>query len=201
MSTPAQDPEVIESPDHARRVRRGEAEALQNVVRTYLPQIIRAARGAGMPPDTAEDVAQATFATFFETISRFEGRSKIRTWLFGILYRKISEERRAIAKEMKVDPIDEVVEGRFRPDGSWLHVPRPLDEQVYLASEVREKLDACLEQTPVKQRMAFVLKEVSGLSSEEICNTLEVTRTHLGVLLHRVRNRLRECLETKGVKG
>ena len=49
--------------------------------------------------------------------------------------------------------------------------------------------------------MAFVLKEVSGLSTEEICNTLELSRTHLGVILHRAQNRLRECLESKGVKG
>ncbi len=51
-----------------------------------------------------------------------------------------------------------------------------------------------------EQRMAFVLREVEGMDTQEICKILEVTRTNLGVLLHRVRNRLRECLEAKGIE-
>ena len=46
--------------------------------------------------------------------------------------------------------------------------------------------------------MAFVLREIEGLATPEICKILEVTRTNLGVMLYRVRNRLRECLEAKG---
>jgi RNA polymerase sigma-70 factor (ECF subfamily) len=49
--------------------------------------------------------------------------------------------------------------------------------------------------------MAFVLREVEGLDTDEVCKILEVTRTNLGVLFHRVRNRLRECLEAKGIEG
>ena len=49
--------------------------------------------------------------------------------------------------------------------------------------------------------MAFILREVEGLATEEICKILGVTRTNFGVLLYRVRNRLRECLEAKGVRG
>ncbi len=45
------------------------------------------------------------------------------------------------------------------------------------------------------------LGEVEGLDTDEICKILEVTRTNLGVLLYRARNRLRECLESKGVRG
>ncbi len=48
--------------------------------------------------------------------------------------------------------------------------------------------------------MAFVLREIEGMDTQEICKILEVTRTNLGVLLHRVRNRLRECLEAKGIE-
>ena len=51
-----------------------------------------------------------------------------------------------------------------------------------------------------KRRRAFVLCEVEGMDTQEICKILEVTRTKLGVLLHRVRNRLRECLEAKGIE-
>jgi RNA polymerase sigma-70 factor (ECF subfamily) len=56
-----------------------------------------------------------------------------------------------------------------------------------------------LEGFPTQQRTAFALREVEGLVSEEICKILNVTRTNLGVLMFRARNRLRECLEARGM--
>ncbi len=190
----------MESPELARRIRDGDPEALQEVVDAYLGQVLRAARGAGLDPQMAEDVTQATFATFIEAASRFEGRSQVRTWLFGILYKKIAEARRELHKERRNDPIEDVVEKRFHADGTWVRPPRPLDAQIY-DTQIRSRLDDCLNDAPVKQRMAFVLREIEGLSTEEICKILEVTSTNLGVLFYRVRNRLRECLEAKGVRG
>ena len=46
----------------------------------------------------------------------------------------------------------------------------------------------------------FILREVEELSTEDICNVLGITRTNLGVMLHRIRNRIRDCLESKGVR-
>ena len=59
----------------------------------------------------------------------------------------------------------------------------------------------CLDEVPDRQRLAFVLREVEGFETEEICNILQVSANNLGVLLFRARNRLRECLESKGMKG
>lgn len=163
-----------------------------------MQQILRAARGAGLDPDRAEDVTQATFATFIEKASQFEGRSHVRTWLFGILYRKIAEAMRGLQREQKADDIEDVLERRFKPDGTLTHAPQPI--KLY-GDEVRQFIEDCLEILPTAQRMAFVLREVQELTTEEICKILEVTRTNLGVLLYRGRNRLRECLENRGVRG
>jgi len=142
----------IESPELADDIRAGDPDAQRNVVEAYLPQVLRASRAAGLDGATAEDVAQSTFLTFFEKAATFEGRSQVRTWLFGILNRKIQEARRK----------------------GW-------------------------RETPTDEIEAFVLREVEGLVSEEICKILSVTRTNLGVLIFRARNRLRECLEAQGV--
>ena len=176
-------------------IRERDPAAIQAVVQTYLPQILRAAAGAGLDGQLAEDVAQSTFLTFLETAHRFEGRSRVRTWLFGILYRKIAEARRNAGREEAMDDIDAVFEQKFDADGGWMRPPRPVDSEVY-ASEVRREIEGCLETVPSKQRAAFVLREVEELDSEEICKILDVTRTNLGVLLHRARTRLRECLKT-----
>ncbi|MBI1941193.1 MAG: sigma-70 family RNA polymerase sigma factor [Acidobacteria bacterium] len=187
-------------PNLARRIQAREPEAIRAVVHAYLDQIFRAACGAGLDPQRAEEVTQATFTTFVEKAEAFEGRSHVRTWLFGILYRKIAEARRELQRETLLDDIEETVERRFNPDGTWMRPPRTLEAEVY-RTEIKRLIEECLNAVPLQQRMAFILRESEDLPTEEICKILDVTPTNLGVLLFRVRNRLRECLETKGVKG
>ncbi len=190
----------VDDPDFAARIRERDAESLEEVVRLYLPQVLRTTRAAGLGPQLAEDVAQDTFVTFIEAAPRFEGRSHVRTWLFGILYRKIAEARRHVRRDLEMDDIEQVVEQRFNSAGSWTRPPRPVDRDVYDA-EIRQGIESCLDLVPTKQRMAFVLREIEELDTEEVRKILDVTSTNLGVLLHRVRNRLRECLEAKGING
>lgn len=173
-------------------------EALRSAVSDYLPQILRAARGAGLAPDQAEEVTQRTFTTFIETADRFEGRSSVRTWLFGILYRKILELRRELARSQDQVEIDAAFDEQFNGNGRWLEPPRPADAAL-VDREVRQQISACLDTAPERQKMAFLLREVEEFSSEEICEILGISRTNLGVTLHRVRNRLRQCLTTRGI--
>lgn len=191
-------PSTFDDPTFLNEVRRGDQQAIAAVVHAYLGQIIRAARGAGLDAAQAEDVAQATFLTFIETASRFEGRSQLRTWLFGILFRKIAESRRAWRREDDSDDVDREFNRWFDEAGSWVHPPRPADHELE-AEEIRTAIAGCLEGAPPNQRIAFTLREVDGFQTPEICDILDVSSNNLGVMLHRVRNRLKACLETKGV--
>ncbi len=151
----------VDDPGFAARIRQRDAQALEEVVRRYLPQILRAAG--------------------------------------GVLYKKIAAARRSLGRDDEMDDIEEVFEKRFDDAGSWTRPPLPVDAEVY-AAEVRQGIDGCLDRVPTNQRMAFVLREMEGMDTQETCKILEVTRTNLGVLLHRVRNRLRECLEARGIE-
>ena len=179
------------------RIRSGDRAAIAAVVETHLSHILNAARAAGLDSHRAEDVTQSTFATFVEKAPTFEGRSRVRTWLFGILYRKIAEARRALGREGLSDDIDHVMEKRFHPDGTWSNPPQSMT--VY-SRELGKLIEACLDTLSTAQRMAFVFREKEEMATEEICKILDVSLTNLGVLLYRGRNRLRECLEAKGVK-
>ena len=68
-----------------------------------------------------------------------------------------------------------------------------------LSKEIGELILGCMDGLPVSQREAFVLREVEGLGTTEICKILTVSVTNFGVLMHRARARLRECLEAKGL--
>ena len=180
----------------AARIRRRDPSTLAAVVEAHLDSVLRAARAAGLDSQQAEDVAQETFATFLETATRFEGRSQVKTWIFGILYHKLKEARRSFAKDRRSDNIDRVFESHFDTDGSWSRPARGPEGDL-LAGEARRNIARCLGEAPDRQRRAFVLREVEGLSSKAICKILEVSKTNLGVMLHRVRARLRECLESE----
>lgn len=190
----------LNDPDLAARVRARDRDALTAVVDAYLDQVLRAARGAGLNEHQAEEVAQNTFATFIQTAPRFEGRSHVRTWIFGILYRKIQEARRGFTKDRKTDDIDQVFESRFDEERSWSRPPRGPEDELF-AKEARSEISDCVGGLPERQRMAFVLREVEGFSTREICKILEVSVTNVGVMLFRARNRLRECLETQWEKA
>jgi len=151
----------------------------------------------GFAEQDAEDLVQDVFTTFLEKLEIFEGRSQLRTWLFGILHRKALERRRASIKDDRMDLIDEVFESRFDGNGKWTRPPADL-ERLLLSKEIGEIIRGCMNGLPVNQREAFVLREIEGLDTGEICKILDVSVTNFGVLMHRARARLRECLETKG---
>ncbi len=186
--------------DFLARLRSRDQDTLQHLMQDYLPQVYRAARGAGLSVQNAEDASQSTFVIFIEKLSEFEGRSHIRTWLFGILYRKISEMRRSAQREEMAQDIEDVMEDRFKTNGFWAKPPRATDQKVF-DQDVREHLDNCLDGVPDEQRLAFVMREVEELDSKEICEAMNVSRSNLGVLLYRGRNKLRECLEKRNITG
>ncbi|MEZ4386910.1 MAG: sigma-70 family RNA polymerase sigma factor [Candidatus Krumholzibacteriia bacterium] len=190
-------PAEFGTPAFLTRLQAQDRDAIQQVVHEFLPQILRAARGAGLSEHEADDVTQQTFLTFIEGLPRFEGRSQVRTWLFGILYHKLREARRGFQKQNRHDDIDQVLESRFDARGMWQSPPREADHDLW-DQQIRDHLEECLQTLPERHRLAFLLKEVEGLATHEICNALEVTATNLGVILYRARNRLRECLEGRG---
>ena len=182
------------------RLRAGDREAMGRVIKLYLPRVLRAARASGLSADRAEDIVQAVFVTFMEKVGEFEGRSQLRTWLFGILYRKLLEAGRREKRDRQCDDLADVEQSRFHADGTWARPPVLPDEAVY-HREIREHIAACLDGVSQKQRMAFILREVEAMATAEICEILEVTPTNFGVLMHRARNHVRDCLAEKGIGG
>ena len=179
------------------RLRRRDPEALRAVVDEQGRRLYRAARGMGYSQSEAEDLVQDVFVTFIESIDRFEGRAQVGTWLFGILHHKSQERRRSVVREELNETIDQVFEAQFDARGSWIQPPTAPDRHVS-AQEAGHAIQDCLGGLSPIQREVFQLRQVEELSAAEVCKISGHTVTHIGVLFHRARMKLRECLKGKG---
>ena len=171
-------------------------EALDALVRENTEALYNAARGMGFGETDAEELAQDSFVAFLDALDRFEGRSTVRTFLFGILYNKASAFRRRRLKESPEEEVDARFDARFDASGLWTPALKTPDEEA-LDRELREHLADCAEGLTEAQRLAFHLKEVEGAANEDVCNVLGVSATNLRVILFRARNKLRDCLELR----
>lgn len=183
-------------PPSLRDIQNRKDPAIISIVREYTPILLKAALGMGFAEIDAEELVQDTFVAFYSGAERFEGRSKIKTFLFSILYHKASRTRSNRAREEATDTYDEVFENRFGGNGMWAAPPKGPEDEA-LGKELQEWIDRCAEQLVIKERTAFHLRELEDLSTQEICKILDISGTNLGVLLFRARNKLRDCLEKK----
>jgi RNA polymerase sigma-70 factor, ECF subfamily len=160
----------------------------------------------------AEDVVQETFLAALKAHEKFEGRGSERTWLVGILKHKIVDHFRRVGRET---PIGEAAEEA--PDhhefferidewkGHWNNDYAPTDwhatpAELIERSDFWKVFSDCLSPLPQRTASAFTLREVDGLTSEEICEMLSITVNNLWVMLHRARLHLRNCLEVNWFK-
>jgi RNA polymerase sigma-70 factor, ECF subfamily len=180
------------------KIRLRDHEAMKAVVQAHTVHLYNTCLGMGFPEAEADEITQSVWITFFDVIHRFEGRSSLRTFLFGILYNKASELRKKTTRAEPVENIEDIVDSHFDNQGHWLVGHSPLSPERFLEStQTMSLLAHCLELLPTTQKMAFVLKEVDEETTEDICTLLKVTATNLGVILFRARNQLRECVERK----
>jgi RNA polymerase sigma-70 factor, ECF subfamily len=154
----------------------------------------------------AQDLVQETFLAAIKARDSFGGRSTERAWLFGILRNKLTDYYRLQGREVSLADLESVLpeeQGAFGSSGltkdGWLHGVGPkaweTPEEVLSSKEFQEVLKRCLSRLPDKVAQAFVLREIDGVSSDEICKDLGVSPNNVWVMLHRARMGLRRCLE------
>jgi RNA polymerase sigma-70 factor (ECF subfamily) len=183
------------SEDFLKKIKDRDHEAITQLINSYNEALHRGALKQNLSFDQAEEVVQATWSTFYENVENFEGRSHIRTYLFGILYNKIKELWRS-NKKYTGNYTDDHIEQLFNEDGSYLTPPQDPSDWIE-SNQFIEILSDVLKTLPPKQKMAFQLKEIDGEETQDICKILDVSVTNLGVLLYRAKASIRLKLEEK----
>jgi len=156
----------------------------------------------------AEDLVQETFLAAFSASGSFAGKSSEKTWLTGILKNKIfdhfaknSRLRELSDEEKDLSGYNFLFERDDEWNGHWNAKYSPADWsaasplQNVLESEFQTVLSKCLTGLPERSANAFVMREIDGLSSAEICHVLTISANNYWTLMHRARLHLRRCLE------
>lgn len=150
----------------------------------------------------AEDLVQETLLAAFQGRDTFSGQSSERTWLVGILKKKIADHFRRQSREVSLPGDEGLPDPRgddpFNSAGRWATGPLEWGgnpAELFHQKEFLEQLTKCLSGLPPNQANAFTLREIQGADTGEICKVLNVTETNLWVILHRARMLLRRCLE------
>ncbi|MGA8481949.1 MAG: sigma-70 family RNA polymerase sigma factor [Chthoniobacterales bacterium] len=148
--------------------------------------------------DQAEDVVQETFLAALTNVGRFSGNSTKKTWLTGILNRKVCDQlrntcrNRVLFRNLSVDDHRETDAATSAIVGFTLP---PRDPRTELESkELREALNAALQKLPPQQARVYQLYESGSWSGREICQALQISDRNLWIILHRARKHLRESL-------
>jgi RNA polymerase sigma-70 factor (ECF subfamily) len=186
--------------EQLRRLRDGDEDAFVMVVARYHRPMLRLARTMVSSEAVAEEIVQDTWMGVVRGIERFEGRSSFKTWLFSIL---VNRARSAGAKErptMSIESLHAVDPTRFDAEGHWAD---PLDrwredsESRLDAATLVAVLESALDDLVPRQRQVVLLRDVEGLSNNEVCAALGISSGNQRILLHRGRARLREILDSK----
>lgn len=158
--------------------------------------------------ELSEEMVQETFLAALKASRNFAGHSSERTWLVGILKHKIVDHFRRASREHPIVDYEGALndDALFRKSGDWVDhwteegVPKEWANdpgQWVEQKEFWETFQQCLALLPPRLAEVFTLREIDGLSSEEVCQVLNITSNNLWVMLHRARALLRRHLEVR----
>jgi RNA polymerase sigma-70 factor (ECF subfamily) len=200
--------DVCPDADLVTQLRAGDETAIAQLVDEWSPTMLRVARSFVGSPQSAEDVVQDTWLGMLSGLAKFEGRSSLRTWAFSILVNRARTHGAREARTLAWSSLDPrqgpAAEDRFAGSGGehpshwtsidvqsrWDTVP----ENVALSREVLHQLDQAVSGLPPRQRKVVTMRDVCGMTADEVCATLNISPQNQRVLLHRARAVLREAL-------
>lgn len=172
-------------------LREGDAAAFDQLVATYANGIYALLHRLVDDAEEARDLTQETFLQAFRAIATFRGEASLRTWLYRIAVNQARNRRRWWRRRRR----DETV-SLDAPGESGIPVAAGDPEQTALQREREQALHAALHALAEPFREVVVLRDIEGLSYEEIAATLEISLGTVKSRLARGRAELRRRLES-----
>jgi RNA polymerase sigma-70 factor (ECF subfamily) len=191
MGKESVDQELVE------RVQQGDRAAFDLLVRKYQHKVVKLVSRYVRDSSEALDVAQEAFIKAYRAISSFRGESAFYTWLYRIAINTaknylVAKNRQPVNKESEVGEADQ-----FDLASQLTDIDTP--EGLILSEEIRQTILQAIEQLPEDLRTAIILRELEGMSYEEIAQTMDcpvgTVRSRLFRARESIDNELRSLIE------
>ena len=184
----------------------------QRELNALRPDLLRFARLQLRDAGAAEDAVQETLLAALTGSHSFESRSSYKTWLISILRNKIIDIIRDQGREVSASSLaddeagdEQLADTLFDRRGHWQAEARPGrwadPEASFEQKQFWAVFEACLDHLPAKAARVFMMREFLGLETEEICKETGMSTSNCWVVLHRARQGLRTCLDTRWFAG
>lgn len=178
------------------RLQRGDEWAFQLLVRRFRKKLFSVAYGITLDREESKDIVQEVFLQAYRSIGGFRGDASLATWLHRIAVNRCLNWKRRWARRFKwmhvsTDSMDD--------DAPTVEIesPLPTPETRVADAQTRQQIDNALKMLPEQIRTVFVLRELEGLSYEQIA---DITGIRLGTVRSRLfhaRKRLKEILQPR----
>jgi RNA polymerase sigma-70 factor, ECF subfamily len=199
MSLHLPDPAAAAETELVERLRAGDEAAFVALAGRHQAAMLRLATAFVPSMAVAEEVVQDTWMAVLRGVDGFDGRASFKTWLLSILVNRAKSTGMRESRSLAIGDAGPAVDrSRFDASGAWASPPRHWVEESedrLLATGLRDRLELALKRLPPRQRAIVILRDVDGLSGEEVCGVLGITAGNQRVLLHRARGHLREAVE------
>jgi RNA polymerase sigma-70 factor (ECF subfamily) len=167
----------------------GEESACAELVGEHQRMVVQLAMNLLGDRDEALDLSQVDFLRVFRTIHRFRGQSSLRTWIYRIAVNQARNRHRFWRRRHRADQVS--LDQHIETHGDFRSTSEATPDRVLAQKELAEKLERALAHLPFDQRTAIILREIDGLSYEEIAFSLGVAIGTVKSRLTRARQALR----------
>jgi RNA polymerase sigma-70 factor (ECF subfamily) len=167
----------------------GDEAACSELVAEHQRMVIQLAMNLLGDRDEALDLSQEVFLRVFRTIHSFRGQSSLRTWIYRIAVNQARNRHRFWRRRHRADQVS--LDEHVASHGDFMSEGEATPERVLAQKELAVRLQTALDRLPFDQRTAIVLREIDGLSYEEIAFSLGVAIGTVKSRLTRARQALR----------
>lgn len=178
-----------------KRVKSGDIDAFEEIIAKYEKRVFSLIYNMLKNDNDIEDVAQEVFVKVYKNIDKFHGNSSLYTWIYRITTNLCLDY---IKKQKSVIYIDEKIQTDDGELDFQLPSEEKLQDELYEEKELKQKLEKSIAKLPDKQRVMIVLRDIKGLSYEEISEILEIKLGTVKSQINRARLKLKELLEKDG---
>ena len=174
-------------------LKQGQEEGFRLLIQHYQASLLRIAYGITLDREESLDLVQEVFLKVYKNIRTFREASRLSTWLHRITVNQCLNWRRRWKRRFRWH--HESIDEEGLPDHPALGTRDYDPEILYQNREMRETLWAALKELPEEVRAVFALRELDGLSYDEIAKVLKIKKGTVSSRLFHARKRLREGLK------